>query len=58
MEISTIYAEEGKWLFNGESFCKKISGFGDLSKWTNVTDEYKLQWEEEHKVDEPYSIGE
>ena len=40
------------WLFNGESFAKKVSGFGDLSKWEEVTEEFKVQWEEEHKVED------
>ena len=40
------------WLFNGESFAKKVSGFGDLSKWGEVTEEYKAQWEEEHPIEE------
>lgn len=39
------------WLFNGESFAKKVSGFGDLSKWEEVTDEYKIQWEAEHPTE-------
>ena len=39
--MNTIQAQEGMWLFNGESFAKKVSGFGDLSKW-----------EEEHKVED------
>ena len=50
--MNTIQAQEGMWLFNGESFAKKVSGFGDLSKWEEVTEEYKTQWEEEHKVED------
>ena len=46
--MNTLIAKEGMWLFNGESFAKKVSGFGDLSKWQDVTDEYKAQWEAEH----------
>lgn len=49
--MTTIIAKEGMWLFNGESFAKKVSGFGDLSKWKEVTDEYKTQWEAEHPVE-------
>lgn len=41
------------WLFNGEGFAKEVSGFGDLSKWEEVSDDFKTQWEEEHKVEEP-----
>lgn len=41
------------WLFNGESFVKKVSGFGDLSKWEEVTEEFKTQWESEHPVEMP-----
>ena len=50
--MNTLIAQEGIWLFNGESFAKKVSGFGDLSKWEEVTEEYNTQWEEEHKVEE------
>ena len=48
MAINKITATEGKWLFNGEGFAKEVSGFGDLSKWSEVTDDYKTQWEAEH----------
>ena len=51
--MNTLIAKEGMWLFNGESFAKKVSGFGDLSKWQEVTDEYKAQWEAEHPVELP-----
>lgn len=56
--MNTIQAQEGMWLFNGESFVKKVSGFGDLSKWQEVTDEYKAQWEAEHPVEFPEGIVE
>ena len=46
------------WLFNGESLAKKVSGFGDLSKWQEVTDEYKQQWELEHPVELPEEMEE
>ena len=51
--MNTIIAKEGMWLFNGESFAKKVSSFGYLSKWEEVTEEFKKQCEEEHKVEEP-----
>lgn len=51
--MNTIIAKEGMWLFNGESFVKKVSGFGDLSKWKEVTDDFKTQWEVEHPIEEP-----
>ena len=51
--MNKLIAKEGMWLFNGESFAMKVSGFGDLSKWKEVTEEFKTQWEEEHKVEEP-----
>ena len=51
--MNTIIAKEGIWLFNGESFAKKVSGFGDLSKWEEVTKEFKKQWEEEHPIEMP-----
>ena len=51
--MNTIQAQEGMWLFNGESFVKKVSGFGDLSKWEEVTEELKMQWEAEHPIEEP-----
>ena len=50
--MNTLIAKDGMWLFNGESFAKKVSGFGDLSKWGEVTEEYKAQWEEEHPLEE------
>ena len=50
--MNTIQAQEGMWLFNGESFAKKVSGFGDLPKCEEVTGEFKVQWEEEHKVED------
>ena len=51
--MNTLIAKDGMWLFNGESFAKKVSGFGDLSKWEEVTDEYKAQWETEHPQEFP-----
>ena len=51
--MNTIIAKEGMWLFNGESFAKKVSGFGDLSKWEEVTEDFKTQWEVEHPIEEP-----
>ena len=51
--MNTIIAKEGMLLFNGESFAKKVSGFGDLSKWEEVTDDFKTQWEIEHPIEEP-----
>lgn len=56
--MTTLIAKEGMWLFNGESFAKKVSGFGDLSKWQEVTDEYKSQWEVEHPVEFPEEMVE
>ena len=38
-------------LFNGEGFAKQVSGFGDLSKWEEVTYDFKTQWESEHPVE-------
>lgn len=49
--MNTIIAKERMWLFNGESFAKKVSGFGDLSIWEEVTEEFKVQWEAEHPID-------
>ena len=56
--MHTLIAKDGMWLFNGESFAKKVSGFGDLSKWQEVTDEYKAQWEAEHPVELPEGMVE
>ena len=54
--MNTLIAQEGMWLFNGESFAREVSGFGDLSKWEGVTDEYKVQWEVEHPSEMPDEI--
>lgn len=56
--MNTIIAKEGMWLFNGESFVKKVSGFGDLSKWEEVTEDFKTQWEAEHPVEMPEGMVE
>ena len=56
--MTTLIAKEGMWLFNGESFAKKVSGFGDLSNWEEVTDEYKIQWEAEHPTEFPEEMME
>ena len=56
--MNTLIAKEGMWLFNGESFARKVSGFGDLSKWQEVTDEYKSQWEAEQPVELPEGLEE
>ena len=56
--MNTLIAKEGMWLFNGESFARKVSGFGDLSKWQEVTDEYKTQWEAEHPIELPEGMEE
>ena len=56
--MTTLIAKEGMWLFNGESFAKKVSGFGDLSKWEEVTDEYKIPWEAEHPTELPEEMME
>ena len=56
--MNTLIAKDGMWLFNGESFAKKVSGFGDLSKWEEVTDEYKTQWEAEHPIELPEGMEE
>lgn len=56
--MNTIQAQEGMWLFNGESFAKKVSGFGDLSKWEEVTEEFKVQWEWEHPMEMPEGMVE
>ena len=56
--MNTLIAKDEMWLFNGESFAKKASGFGDLSKWQEVTDEYKALWEAEHPVELPEEMEE
>lgn len=56
--MNTLIAKDGMWLFNGESFVKKVSGFGDLSNWEEVTDEYKIQWEIEHPIELPEEMME
>lgn len=37
---------------------KKVSGFGDLSKWEEVTEELKTQWEVEHPAEIPEGMVE
>ena len=56
--MTTLIAKDKMWLFNGESFAKKVSGFGDLSKWQEVTNEYKAQWEAEHPAEFPEGMAE
>ena len=56
--MTTLIAKEGMWLFNGESIATQVSGFGDLSKWQEVTDEYKQQWEADHPVELPEEMEE
>lgn len=51
MNINTLKATEGNWLFNSEGFARQVSGFGDLSEWEEVTEEFKKQWEAEHPVE-------
>ena len=50
--MNTLIAKDGMLLFNGESFARKVAGFGDLSKWEEVTEEYMAQWESEHPFEE------
>ena len=38
-------------LFNSEGFARKVSGFGDLSKWEEVAEDFKTQWEAEYPVE-------
>ena len=56
--MTTLIAKDGVWLFNGESFVRKVSGFGNLSKWKEVTVEYKAQWEAEHPIELPEEMME
>ena len=56
--MTTLIAKDGMWLFNGESFARKVSGFGDLSKWEEVTEDFKTQWEIEHPVEMPEVMSE
>lgn len=48
--MNTLKASDGKWLFNGENFAKEVSGFGDLSKWLEVTNDFKTRWDNEHPL--------
>ena len=56
--MNTLIAKDGMWLFNGESFAKKVSGFGDLSKWEEVTEDFKTQWDVEHPIELPEGMVE
>ena len=49
--MNTLKATEGNQLFNGEGFAKQVSGFDDLSKWEEVTENFKKYWEAEHSVE-------
>lgn len=51
--MNTLIAKDGMWLFNGETFARQVSGFGDLSKWEEVTNDFKTQWEVEHPAELP-----
>ena len=53
MNMNILKATDGNWLFNGDGFAKQVSGFGDLSKWEEVTEEFKVQWEAEHPIEMP-----
>lgn len=57
MELNIITAQEGMWLTQSSIkdetlriFSKKV--YNPTSEWKEVTDEFKVQWEEEHKVGE------
>ena len=56
--MNTLKATDGNWLFNGEDFAKQVSGFGDLSKWEEGTEDFKTQWEAEHPIDMPKGMAE
>lgn len=45
-------------LFNCDGFAKQVSGFGELSKWEEVTDDFKKKWEAEHPIEIPEGIVE
>lgn len=50
--MNTKKASEGKWLFNVETFAKEVSSFGDLSHWSEVSEDEKVQWELEHPIED------
>lgn len=57
MKLNIITAQEGMWLTQSSIkdetlrvFSKKV--YNPTSEWEEVTEEYKTQWEEEHKVEE------
>lgn len=56
--MTTLIAKEEMWLFNEEFFARKVSGFGDLSKWEEVTEDFKTQWEAQHPVGLPEGMVE
>ena len=45
--------EEGMWLFNEAVFSQKVFTplDADVSVWRDVTEEFKEQWEREHRPD-------
>lgn len=44
--------KEEMWLFNGEVFSKEVctpKGYDIVSRWQEVTEAFKEQWEAEHQ---------
>ena len=58
--MKTRKANNGYWLTQAEleneserMFWKEVSGYGDIDNiFTEVSDEYKAQWEQEHPQEE------
>lgn len=50
--MKQIEAPDGKWLFDGAHFIKGIATSGDTSMWQEVTDEFKIAFEEAEKQKE------
>lgn len=43
--MNTLKAQEGKWLFNGESFAKEVASATEIVGWEEVDDQYKEDFE-------------
>ena len=50
-----VTSDNGMWLFNGSEFAEVICTpkNADLSVWSEVTDDFKQEYERDHPIEEP-----